>query len=95
MAVVVQLPVTPASRADAAALEDAMESVMVDQGGPPAGLMVHVARPEGDGFLLLQVWRTELEARTSFEESVLPELTRLGLPHGEVTTWPVWSLARP
>lgn len=29
MAVVVQLPVTPATRADAAALEDAMEAVMV------------------------------------------------------------------
>jgi hypothetical protein len=57
--------------------------------------MVHVARPEGDGFLLLQVWRTEGEARRSFEESIRPELTRLGLTHGELTTWPVWSLARP
>lgn len=61
----------------------------------PLGLMVHVARPEGDGFLLLQVWRTEGEARRSFEESIRPELTRLGLTHGELTTWPVWSLARP
>lgn len=95
MAVVVQLSVTAASRADAAALEDAMEAVMVAEGGPPAGLMVHVAWPRDEGFVLCQVWRTEAEARESFEQSVLPELARLGLQHGELTVCPVWSLARP
>lgn len=35
MAVLVQMSVSPATRVDAAALEDAMERVMVDQGGPP------------------------------------------------------------
>lgn len=95
MAVVVQLSVTPASRDDATALEDAMETIMVAQGGPPAGLMMHVAWPLDEGFMLCQVWRTEAEARTSFDGSVIPELARLGLPHGELIIRPVWSLARP
>jgi hypothetical protein len=95
MAVVVQLPVTPASRDDVNALDDAMETVMAAQGGPPPGLMLHVAWPVDEGFMLCQIWRTEAEARASFEESVIPELARLGLPHGELITRPVWSLARP
>lgn len=95
MAVVVQLSVTPASRDDATALEDAMETVMAAQGGPPAGLMMHVAWPMDEGFVLWQVWRTEAEATTSFEESVIPELARLGLPYDELIARPVWSLVRP
>jgi hypothetical protein len=88
MAIVVQLPVTPASRADADDFDAAMEAVMSGQGGPPEGLT-------DGGFMIWQVWRAEVEMRAYYEQTILPQLAVAGLAHGEVTTSPVWSLARP
>lgn len=95
MAICVQLPVTSATRADADAFVDAMEALIAEQGGPPDGLMVHFARPHEDGFLVCQIWRAEEPMRSYYEQAVLPQLAAAGLAHGELSTWPVWSLARP
>ena len=45
--------------------------------------------------MVWQVWRAEAEMRAHYERSVLPQLAVAGLTHGEVTTSPVWSQARP
>jgi hypothetical protein len=95
MAVVVQLPVTSVSKDDATALEVAMDTEVAAQGGLLAGLMMRLAGRLDDGFVLCQVWRTEAEVRTSFEESVIPAPARLGLPHCELIVRPVWFLTRP
>jgi hypothetical protein len=95
MAIMVQLPVTAAERSDADAFDAAMEGRMAASGGPPEGLMVHVTRPRDQGFMLCQVWRTEEPMRDYYSREVIPQLDASGLPYGDLTTWPVWSFARP
>ncbi len=68
---------------------------MKQAGGPPAGLMSHVAYPEGGGFVIAEVWRTEAEGRPYVDDVLRPLLTELGLNAHETTVHPVWSFARP
>lgn len=64
-------------------------------GGPPIGLMAHIAHPSGDGFVLCDVWRSEPEMRSFYDEVVLPKLAEAGLEPRDPVISPVWSFARP
>ena len=68
---------------------------MVRRGGPPAGLMLHLTRPQGEGFMLINVWRSEAEMRPFYDDVVLPQLAEVGLAHEESKVSPVWAFARP
>ncbi len=95
MAIVSEMLVPGASRADADLLDASVEQTFKHSGGPPAGLMVHLVRPEGDGFLMVDVWRSEEEMQAFLEEVVRPRLAAGGLSAGEPRVSPVWSLGRP
>ena len=68
---------------------------MMDAGGPPAGLMSHVVYPEGDGFVVADVWRTEAGGRAYVDEVLRPLLADVGLTAHATTALPAWSFARP
>lgn len=95
MAVLVQTLVSHASQDDADRLDQAVGVAMEQMGGPPAGLMAHIAHPSGDGFVLCNVWRSEAEMRAFYEEAVLPKLAESGLDPAAPVVAPVWSFARP
>jgi hypothetical protein len=95
MAVLLQFAVTPASQEQFDELDAAVGDAMVAAGGPPAGLMSHVVYPDGDGFVLAEVWRTESEGAAYLDEQLRPLLARRGLTAGETDVRPVWSFARP
>jgi hypothetical protein len=65
------------------------------QGGPPDGLMVHLAHPSGQGFLIVEVWRSEDAFRGWWNDVMAPALAEVGLIADEPEINPVWSLARP
>ncbi len=95
MAIFVQTVIPNATAADADRFDQSVEAVMMQTGGPPAGLMAHLAYPAGDGFVLCNVWRSEAEMRSFHDEVVLPKLAEAGLEAKESTVSPVWSFARP
>jgi hypothetical protein len=95
MAVLLQLTVTTATRDQFDELDARVGQSMAQAGGPPAGLMSHVAYPERDGFVVAQVWRAETEGQPYFDEVLLPLLAELGLKTHESSVRPVWSFARP
>ena len=95
MAIVVETLVPRATRAEAEQFDASIEASMMELGGPPPGLMVHFARPDGDGFLLSNVWRNESDMRPFYDDVVLPRLAEAGLQHEESKIFPVWVLARP
>jgi hypothetical protein len=95
MAIVVEMLVPQASKAEADEFEAVMERAMMERGGLPAGLMMHLARPDGDGVLLVNVWRNEAEMRALYDEVILPRLADAGLEAGAPTVSPVWTFARP
>ena len=95
MAIVVETLVRRASKDDADRLDDSVNAAIGEMGGPPAGLMVHLTRPEGDGFLLSEVWRTEADMRSFYEDVILPKLADAGLEPLEPVISPVWVLADP
>ena len=95
MATLLQLSVAAATRDQFDELDARVGQAMSEAGGPPAGLMSHVVHPEGAGFTVAQVWRTEAEGRTYLDETLRPLLTALNLAAGETTADPVWSFARP
>jgi hypothetical protein len=95
MAVLLQLTVTPATRDQFDELDARVGQSMAQAGGPPAGLMSHVAYPEGDGFVVAQVWRAQTEGQPYFDDVLLPLLAELGLKTQESSVRPVWSFARP
>jgi hypothetical protein len=68
---------------------------MMQAGSPPEGLMVHVVYPQGEGFVVAEVWRTEAEGLPYVDEVLGPLLIELGLTAVESTVLPVWSFARP
>ncbi len=95
MAIVVETFVPQASRAQAEKFDATVEAAMMQQGGPPAGLMVHLTRPVGDGFVLTNIWRNETEMRQFYADVVLPNLAAGALEHEESIVSPVWTFARP
>ena len=73
MAVLVQLTVTPATQQQFNELDAAVGQSMTDAGGPPDGLMSHVVYPQGDGFVVAEVWRTESDGQ-HYVDNVLRQL---------------------
>ena len=68
---------------------------MTDAGGPPDGLMSHVVYPEGDGFVVAEVWRTESDGQHYVDDVLRPLVGELGLTAKDTHVRPVWSFARP
>lgn len=95
MAVVLRLTVSPATREQFHLLEDRVVEAISAAGGPPGGLMSHVAYPEGEGFVLAGVWRSEAEGREYVDGGLRGLLADVGLTPGETDVAPVWSFARP
>ena len=95
MAVLLQLTVAPATQEQFDQLDAKVEQVMMQAGGPPDGLMSHVVYPDGDGFVVADVWRTEAVGRPYFDDVLRPLMAELGLTASEGTAHQVWSFARP
>ena len=68
---------------------------MTQAGGPPAGLMSHVVYPDGDGFVIAEVWRAESEGQSYIDDVLRPLIDESGLPAQDTVVCPVWSFARP
>jgi hypothetical protein len=56
MAVVVEVVVARGSKAEFDGVDVAVSSAM-ERSGPAAGLMSHLVKPVGDGFVISDVWR--------------------------------------
>ena len=95
MAVLVQLTVTPATQAQFNELDAAVGQSMTDAGGPPDGLMSHVVYPEGDGFVVAEVWRAESDGQHYVDDVLRPLVAELNLTVKDTQVRPVWSFARP
>ena len=95
MAILLQLTVAPSTQHQFNELDARVGQAMMHAGGPPPGLMSHVVYPEGDGFVLAEVWRTESEGRSYLDDALRPLLAELGLTGSETTVRPAWSFARP
>lgn len=95
MAVRLQFRVTPATQDQFDQLDAKVGQSMMEAGGPPAGLMAHVAYPEADGFIVAEVWRSQDEGERYVDDILRPMLKDLGLTAEETTIQPVWSFARP
>ena len=95
MAVLVQLTVTPATQEQFNELDASVGQSMADAGGPPDGLMSHVVYPEGDGFVVAEVWRTESAGQHYVDEVLRGLVGGLGLTATGTHVRPVWSFARP
>ena len=95
MAVLLQLSVAPATQDQFNELDAKVGQSMMESGGPPAGLMSHVVYPEGDGFVVAEVWRTEADGHPYVDDVLRPLVTELGLTAHETTVRQVWSFARP
>jgi hypothetical protein len=94
LAVVLRLTVVPASRELFLELDTRVGQALMRSGGPPAALMANIVHPDGDGFVITSVWRTEAEAQTWVGTLLHPLLTELGLA-AKSEVRPVWSFARP
>jgi hypothetical protein len=95
IAVLLQLNVTPATQEQFDQLDVRVGQSMMQAGGPPAGLMSHVVYPQGEGFVVAGVWRTQAEGQPYIDEVLRPLLIELELTATESTVPPVWSFARP
>jgi hypothetical protein len=95
MAVLLQLTVTDATQDEFNELDALVGQAMITAGGPPPGLMSHVVYPEGDGFVIAEVWRTESEGHRYLADVLRPRLADLGLTSDDASARPVWSFARP
>ena len=95
MAIMARTAIEPADQDAHNQLEQSVETAIVRQGGPPIGLMAHVAHPSGEGFLIVEVWSSEGAFRAWWKDVMEPALAELRLTAGEHEINPVWSFARP
>jgi len=95
MAVVVATRVLTVSKEEVDQLGQSLEMAMTQRGGPPAGHMVHIVYPSGQGLVIQDVWRTEADMRAFYDTVLLPALSELGLQAEESVVEHVWSFARP
>jgi|SoimicMinimDraft_17_1059745.scaffolds.fasta_scaffold59084_1 hypothetical protein len=95
MAALIRLTVDPATQEQFHALEALVGESMMQAGGPPTGLMSHVAYPSGNGVQVTDVWSTEEQGRTYFDQVLRPLVHKAGLTPGDTESVPVWSFARP
>jgi len=57
--------------------------------------MSHLVHPEGDGFVVAEVWRTESHGQSYVDDVLRPLLAELHLTARRTTVLPVWSFAQP
>ena len=95
MAVLLRLTVSPANQEQFNLLDDRVGQAMEEAGGPPAGLMSHVVYPEGAGFVVAQVWRSEAEGRDYVDSRLRGLLADVDLTLHGTEVRPAWSFARP
>jgi hypothetical protein len=95
MAIYLLLSVGTATHHQHDDLDARMGQYLEEAGGPPTGLMSHVTYPDGHGFVVAEVWRTEAEGRSFVDNVLRPVLTESGFSCGVPTTRPVWGFARP
>jgi hypothetical protein len=95
MAVLVQLTVTPATQEQFNELDAAVGQSMTDAGGPPDGLMSHVVYPDGAGFVVAEVWRTESEGQHYMADVLRLLVGGVSLTATDTHVRPVWPFARP
>ena len=95
MAFLFQLTVAPATQDQFNELDTKVGQSMMEAGGPPAGLMSHAVYPEGDGFVIAEVWRAESDGQSYIGDVLRPLLAESGLTGQDVVVRPVWSFARP
>jgi len=96
MAVAVTFRIAGATQDDHDRLGAAIDREIEALGGPPDGLLVHVAHADGDdGFIAVEVFRNEA-AFEAYRKAVLePALASAGLTATISPAGTVWSLARP
>ncbi|WP_405059106.1 hypothetical protein OG474_41160 [Kribbella sp. NBC_01505] len=95
MAVLVETRCRHASQSDFYVFNDRVEEAIGAMGEPPAGLMMALTSPIGDGFCVYEVWRTEAEMR-AFHDAVMPAaLSAAGLVSDPLVVSPVWGFSRP
>ena len=95
MALLFQLTVTPATQEQFNELDARVDQSMMQAGVPPAGLMSHAVYPEGDGFVIADVWRAEAEGQRFVDDVLRPLFAESGLTGQDTGVRPVWSFARP
>jgi hypothetical protein len=95
MAIVVRTAIGPADQEAHNRLDQSIEKALMRRGRPPNGLMVHLAYPSGQGFLIVDVWNSEEAFRAWWTDVMEPALADVDLTAGEHEVNPVWSLARP
>jgi heme-degrading monooxygenase HmoA len=95
MAIVVRTTIQSADQEAHDRLEQSVATAMARLGGPPEGLMVHLAHPSGQDFLIVEVWRSESAFRSWWNDGMDQALVDAGLTAGDQDISPVWSFARP
>jgi hypothetical protein len=95
MAVLLRFSVSPASQDQFNQFDARVGQAMGEAGGPPAGLMAHLVYPDGGGFVVDDVWRSEPEGRSYLDQTLRPLIAELSLDAAEITVHPIWSFARP
>jgi hypothetical protein len=95
MAIVARTLVAPATQEDHDRLNDAVERRLMDQGGPPDGLMSLVTFPDEDGFAIVEVWRNEETFASYVRDVFAPALSEAGLTSQGNEVQSAWGFARP
>ncbi len=95
MAVIARLSVDAAGPDDHDRLQHVIDANLAARGGPPEGLMAHLGYPSGDGFLVVEAWRTEEDFRSFMTDVLLPAFDAVGLRATAPEVGPAWSIALP
>jgi len=95
MTSLLQLTVAPATQDQFHELDAKVGQSMMQAGGPPEGLMSHVVYPDGDGFVIAEVWRAGSEGQPYIDDVLRPLLAEAGLIARSTVVRPVWSFATP
>ncbi|MBM7785044.1 hypothetical protein [Tenggerimyces flavus] len=95
MAVAVETRIHHATQVEHDALDERIGEAIGAMGCPPAGLMVHFTKPHGDGFVIVDVWRTEAELRSFHDDVLAAALAATGLDADPPVVSPIWGFARP
>jgi hypothetical protein len=95
MAIIVRTVIGSADQDTHDRLQAAVEAGIAKLGGPPDGLLVHIGHPSGDGFVIVDAWRSEDTFRRWHSEVMEPALAATGVNASEPAICPLWSLARP
>lgn len=95
MAILVRTSIEPADQYGHDRFDEVVQAVIAREGRPPEGLMVHLSHPSGDGFVTVDVWRSEDAFHSWWNGVMEPALAEVGLAAREQEIHPVWRYARP